>query len=109
MRDISASPTTDRDDAFWKAHHGAGLVWSNPDANDDVMIARALLNPNFHLLLDIAARFGLERLASRWEKLKEGVEEVRKIGGDHDATCREFLRASPIVERCLQTMQAAVK
>jgi hypothetical protein len=110
MRDSPAPPRNpDRDDAFWKAHNGVGLVWSNPKASDDVMISRALLNPNFHLLLDIAERFGLPRLAGQWEKLKESVEAVRKIGGDGDTTYQELLRATPIVERCLQTMQAAVK
>ena len=73
------------------------------------MIANALLRPNFHLLLDIASQFGFSRLTSQWEKLKESIEEVRKIGGDGDAGYRQLLRAAPIVNRCLRVMQAAVK
>ena len=98
-----------RDDAFWKAHDGVGLVWSNPNADDDVLITRALLRPNFHLLLDIAERFGLARLTGLWERLKEGAGRMREIGGENDMTYREMVRAAPIVERCLQTMRAAVK
>src|SRR3954451_22739687 len=51
-----------RDYEFWRAHRGPGLVWSNLNASDDIMIWHALLRPNFHLLLEIAAHFGLARL-----------------------------------------------
>ena len=45
---------------FWQRH--AGLVWSNPEADDSVHIRAALMRPRFTLLLDIATEFGLERL-----------------------------------------------
>jgi len=93
-----------QDKTFWDAHGRVGLVWSNPDATDDVLIAATLLKqPNFHLLLDIASHFGLARLTDRWEKLKDVIdqrqfpEELKKL------SC-----AKPIVERCLATMEGAV-
>lgn len=89
--------------AFWDAHGRVGLVWSNPDVSDDVLISAALLRqPNFHLLLDIAAHFGLERLQENWKRLKDGIEG-RKYSEEID----QLKRAKPIVERCLATMEAA--
>lgn len=52
-----------QDKEFWDAHGRVGLVWSNPDASNNMLIAAALLKqPNFHLLLEIASRFGWARL-----------------------------------------------
>lgn len=94
----------DQDTEFWDTHGRVGLVWSNPDASDDVLIAAALLKqPNFHLLLDIAARFGLARLAERWVKLKDGIEQRQ-----YPEELQKLKRASPIVERCLATMEEAI-
>jgi hypothetical protein len=93
-----------QDKAFWDAHGRVGLVWSNPDASDDVLIAAALLKqPNFHLLLDIASHFGLARLIDRWGKLKDGIE-LRQ----YPEELRKLKRAKPIVERCLATMEGAI-
>ena len=89
---------------FWDAHGRVGLVWSNPDASDDTLIAAALLKqPNFHLLLDIAAHFGLDRLKDQWEQLKDGIE-TRK----YPEELQQLKRAKPIVVRCLATMEEAV-
>jgi hypothetical protein len=95
-------PNSNRD--FWDAHGRVGLVWSNPDASDDVLISAALLRqPNFHLLLDIAAYFGLERLQENWQLLKHGIE-VRQ----YPEEMLHLKQAKPIVERCLATMEEAV-
>lgn len=93
-----------QDKEFWDAHGRVGLVWSNPDASDDVLIAAALLKqPNFHLLLEIASHFGLARLVRAWERVKGEIEKGR---------CPEDLadlgRAKPVVERCLRSMEEAV-
>ncbi len=93
-----------RDHAFWLAHGGVGLVWSNPDASDSVMIMHALLEPDFHLLLDIAARFGLSRLRNEWAALRGGVERTALPEG-----LRELRHATPIVERCLKHMEMAIQ
>lgn len=88
---------------FWDAHGRVGLVWSNPDASDDALIAAALLKqPNFHLLLDIAAHFGLDRLTAQWEQLKDEIEQRQ-----YPEELRNLNRARPIVERCLATMEEA--
>lgn len=89
-----------RSDAFWKKH--PGVVWSNREASDSVMIANALLRPNFHLLLDIAAQFGLGRLRSDWEALRDTV-------GDDPADRARVQRATPIVNRCLRHMEEALR
>lgn len=93
-----------KDQEFWKEHGGVGLVWSNPDADDDLMITKALLNPSFHLLLDIAARFGLERLKSRWELLRKSSAEF-----PFPEEQEHVRRAEPIVTRCLAHMEEALK
>lgn len=53
---------------FWENHRG--LVWSNPNASDSVHIRAALLHPRFSQLLDIAVKFGLERLREEWTVLQ---------------------------------------
>jgi hypothetical protein len=91
------------DKSFWDDHGRVGLVWSNPEASDDTLIAAALLKqPNFHLLLDIAARFGLERLKSQWDEVKRNIEDSPFPEGSENLG-----RAKPIVERCLASMEGA--
>lgn len=98
----AAMPTQDK--KFWDAHGRVGLVWSNRNASDDVLIAAALLKqPNFHLLLDIASHFGLARLKKRWEEIKTGVSQRK-----YPEEVQKFNRARPVVERCLETMEEAV-
>jgi len=93
-----------RDHAFWLAHGGIGLVWSNPNASDSVMIMHALLQPDFHLLLDIAARFGLGRLKDEWVALRHGIEKNAL-----PEELRELRHATPIVERSLNHMEQAIR
>jgi len=99
-----ARPETSRDHAFWLAHGGIGLVWSNPNASDSIMIKHALIQPNFHLLLDIASRFGLRRLKDEWVALSRGVEEAAL-----PEELRDLCRAAPTVERCLKHMEEAIR
>jgi thymidylate kinase len=91
-----------QDKPFWDQHGRVGLVWSNPNASDDVLITAALLRPNFHLLLDIAVHFGLDRLKNQWRELKDSVEERQ-----YPEEIRKVERAKAIVERCLATMEEA--
>jgi hypothetical protein len=62
---------------FWRKH--PGLVWSNPEARDEVYIRAALLHPRFTQLLAIAMEFGVDRLRHEWVWL-EGDEtpELRR-------------------------------
>ena len=91
-----------QDKPFWDQHGRVGLVWSNPNASDDVLITAALLRPNFHLLLDIAVHFGLDRLKNQWRELKDGGEERQS-----PEEIRKVARAEAIVDRCLTTMEEA--
>ena len=65
---------------FWSKHRG--LVWSNAAAGDSVHIRAALLRPRFHLLLDVALEFGLERLRMEWRELQtDNTQEVSRARG----------------------------
>ncbi len=99
---ISGSPA--RDDAFWRAHHGVGLVWSNPRASDSVMIAQALLQPNFHLLLDIAVHFGLDRLRDEWAGLQAACAS---FPFPDETRARSLRYATPIVNRSIAHIEEA--
>lgn len=89
-----------RDCEFWRAHDGVSLVWSNRNASDDVMICNALLSPGFHLLLDIAVRFGFSRLVRLWEQLRSDI-----VQSGYPEEIERLERATPTVERCLQHMR----
>lgn len=69
-----------------------GIVWSNPDASDEVRIANALLRPRFFELLEVAAVIGLDCIEAEWSALQDE-------GG------REVERARPIVERILRNIR----
>ena len=55
------------------------LVWSNRQADDVVFIRRALLDPQFPVLLDAALEFGMDRLEEEWRQLlgEDSVEARR--------------------------------
>ena len=75
---------------LWQKH--AGLVWSNPDADDAAYIRAALLRPRFERLVDIALTFGVDRLRSEWAELRaEGTVEA--------------VRAQSVVERVLNNIE----
>lgn len=42
------------------------LVWSNPDAPDEIYIRRALLKPGIDILLDACVEYGLEEVERQW-------------------------------------------
>jgi hypothetical protein len=101
---IAKGNMPNQDKEFWDAHGRVGLVWSNPDASDDVLIAAALIKqPNFHLLLEIASHFGLAKLVRVWERVKCEIEK-----GRFPEDLAELGRARPVVERCLRSMEEAV-
>lgn len=93
-----------RDEDFWRSHNGVMLVWSNSKASDSVMIANALLRPGFHLLLDIAVRFGLERLISEWDTLRDGI-----LASEYPEELHRLHRAEPTVLRCLACFEEAAR
>jgi hypothetical protein len=76
---------------FWTRY--PELVWSNPHAEDSAYICAALLRPNFDILLDICAEFGLERVETEWRSLLQHGEVVR------------VNRARPIVDRMLRNIR----
>lgn len=83
-----AQPTENK--TFWLKH--PGLVWSNRNAGDEVRIRAALMRPLFPVLLDIAARFGIERLEEEWAVLR--------------ADCAaETARIQPTVAQILQNIR----
>jgi transcriptional regulator with XRE-family HTH domain len=73
-------PSIGKKRTSFRQRHSA-LVWSNPNADDHVFLAKALLNPSFHVLLDAALEYGVERLASEWARLKEegSAEALRAL------------------------------
>lgn len=76
--------------AFWGGQ--PGLVWSNPDASDEVMIRAALLRPRFSQILEIALEFSVGRVEHEWSVLRdEGTAEAR--------------RAAPVVERIISNVR----
>ena len=79
-------------------------MWSNPDADDSVLIRAALLKPSFHQLLEIAARFGIDRLRTEWTVLTSADE----LSGFPEEVAR-IRRAKPIVERCLAHINKAIR
>lgn len=93
-----------RDRDFWQSHRGVSLVWSNPDASDDVMIRNALLKPSFHLLLDIAVHLGFDELVSIWEEL---AHEIECSEWPEERECLERVR--PTVERCIKHMREGME
>lgn len=102
--DESVSVSQARDDAFWRAHNGVALVWSNPRASDSVMIAKALLAPRFHQLLEIAAHFGLERLKLEWRALCDELGD-----SPWPEQRRAIDLAEPVVSRCLHHMEEGLR
>ena len=75
---------------FWKSF--PELCWSNRNASDSVHIRAALCRPRFECLVEIADRFGIDRLREEWRLLTtEGSVDVK--------------RAASIVERILGNIE----
>lgn len=76
---IGVDPTS-RDYEFWDNY--PGIVWSNPEAPDSVMISNALLQGRKKVLAAVATRFGGHRLRREWEHLKTqapAFPEIQKV------------------------------
>lgn len=50
------------------------LVWSNPNADDEIYIRKALLTGRFTVLFDAFVAFGIERLEREWRVLLDEAE-----------------------------------
>jgi transcriptional regulator with XRE-family HTH domain len=54
------------------------LIWSDSKAPDILFVRRALLQPNFPMLLDATVEFGLPTIEREWDALEaEGTQEAR--------------------------------
>ena len=72
------------------------LVWSNPQAPVEVFIRRALLRPDFSILMDAAQEFGISKLMHEWQILR-------------DESSLEACRAAPVTQRMLAHMGGSFK
>ena len=59
----------ERDYKFWAKY--PGVVWSNPDADDTVMIRNAIIRPKMYVLRAVASKFGIERMRQEWKILRD--------------------------------------
>jgi len=66
-----------RDRQFWEKH--PGVVWSNPDAPDSVMISNALLQGKRDVLKAAAEHFGIAMLFDEWNKIVTAAREFPEI------------------------------
>jgi hypothetical protein len=85
---------SERRDPFWKKF--PGLVWSNSEASDSVMIRAALTRFRFHELLAICLEFGLDRVVHEFEVIREELgapERISTISGMLTNIRRGFERA----------------
>jgi hypothetical protein len=77
----------ERRNEFWKRF--PGLVWSNPDASDTVMIRAALARPKTERLRQIADEFGIERVQAEWDVLVD--DPLRPYSATHISVCNRIL------------------
>ena len=76
-----------RNDLFWKQF--PGLVWSNPDASNAVMIRAALSRPKTDWLKRIAAEFGIDRVRQEWRYLCG--DPHKSFSAIHISFCNDLL------------------
>lgn len=88
----AASPVTRRRDRATFEDRHRGLVWSNPGANRETIIRRALVRPTFDTLLDAALTVGVDRLEAEWNTLKAGDSP-------------EMRKAQPLTEKILRNIR----
>jgi hypothetical protein len=72
---------------FWKRF--PGLVWSNPDASDTVMIRAALARPKTDRLQQIVHEFGIERVRAEWDILVD--DPLKPYSATHISVCNRIL------------------
>ncbi len=65
------------------------LAWANPAAPVDILLRRALVRPDFAVLLDAATELGVERLEEQWRLLQKEAST-------------ETLRTAPVTNRMLR-------
>lgn len=65
------------------------LFWSNPQAPVEVFIRRALLRPDFSILMDAAQEFGVPKLMQEWQILQDESSLEARPGraGDRAEAC----------------------
>ena len=84
MAQKAQQPPTKNPAAFRRKY--PALVWSNPEAPDDVWICQVLIHPGFDLMLDALIAFGLDQLETQWAILLReqdpGALRARKITED---------------------------
>ena len=76
-----------RRNEFWKKF--PGLVWSNPEAGDAVMIRAALARPKTERLRQIVGEFGIERIQTEWGVLLD--DPLKPYSAAHIAVCECIL------------------
>ena len=63
----------------FQARH-PGLVWSNSQASETVLIRAALLRPRFDAILDACLEFGLGTVQHEWDVLqREAGTEAHRV------------------------------
>lgn len=56
------------------------LVWSNPEASDELYIRKALLTGQIAVLTDAVAEYGIDRVTHEWSLLTaENAAETRQV------------------------------
>ncbi len=68
---------SERRDEFWKKF--PGLVWSNSQASDAVMIRATLMQYRFHQLLEVCLEFGLDRVMHEFEMTRDELGAPERI------------------------------
>lgn len=61
------------------AHPSRGLVWSNPDVSDEVLVRRALASASPDLIKEAILDFGLPYVAARWDEIKDDLDLPRAL------------------------------
>lgn len=83
-----------RDRQFWDKY--PGVVWSNPQASDSVMISNALLQGRLDVLKDAEEHFGPELLLIEWNKILQAAldfPEIQRVVQILRKSTEEFLQS----------------
>ncbi len=86
--DLNALDNRSSGEASFKDKHRL-LAWSNPSAPVDVLLRKALVRPDFAVLLDAATELGVERLEEQWSLLQK-------------ESSPETIRTAPVTNRMLR-------
>lgn len=97
LREMSPTRRTQESPLTLNKRH-PGLVWSNSKAPKEIYLRKALLNPRFGQLLELAREFGLDALKREWSVLSTQSPAVPD----------EVDSAAPEVTRILRNMERAL-